>query len=210
MSKPTPKVWFTFNTRPKLFDTLIYVWNPFAIEGLWKLPSIPLLSLANDLKHWPFHGCSSWSIILCSWWSDVRPYNSLMAYSRVWTSHLLMLVQIVMMIPYLANSVKQSRMVAALSFASMAHPISLGIMSFVSLPAASSFFGWRHVPQNTNVIELYSRIIKDGTQITYYNSGIGTYARPSWRSYTYLKQVLNNKIDLMIAWYQPSLNYTVS
>ncbi|KAF8814000.1 hypothetical protein BYT27DRAFT_7219939 [Phlegmacium glaucopus] len=53
---------------------------------------------------------------------------------------------------------------------------------------------------NTNVIELYSRIIKDDSQLTYYNSGIGTYARPSWRSYTYWKQVLDNKIDLAIAW----------
>lgn len=69
------------------------------------------------------------------------------------------------------------------------------------------------VPQNTNVIELYSRIIKDDKQhpqLTYYNSGIGTYARPSWRSYTYWKQVLDNKIDLAIAWYQWSLFYVLS
>jgi hypothetical protein len=45
-------------------------------------------------------------------------------------------------------------------------------------------------------------MIKDDVQLTYYNSGIGTYARPSWRSYTYLKQGLDNKIDLAIAWYQ--------
>ena len=56
--------------------------------------------------------------------------------------------------------------------------------------------------QNTNVIELYARITKDNTQLTYYNSGIGTYARPSWRSPKYWKQVVNNKIDLAIAWYQ--------
>jgi hypothetical protein len=55
--------------------------------------------------------------------------------------------------------------------------------------------------QNTNVIELYSRIIKHENQLTYYNSGIGTYARPSWRSFKYWKQVINNKIDLAIAWY---------
>jgi uncharacterized protein (DUF2235 family) len=54
--------------------------------------------------------------------------------------------------------------------------------------------------QNTNVIELHARIIKDDTQLRYYNSGIGTYARPSWRSYKYCKQVINNKIDLAIAW----------
>lgn len=37
-------------------------------------------------------------------------------------------------------------------------------------------------------------------QLTYYNSGIGTYAKPSWRSWTYIKQVLDHKIDLAIAW----------
>jgi uncharacterized protein (DUF2235 family) len=57
------------------------------------------------------------------------------------------------------------------------------------------------LPQNTNVIELYGRITKDETQLTYYNSGIGTYARPSWRSFKYLKQVVENNIDLAIAWY---------
>ncbi|KAF8517054.1 hypothetical protein BU17DRAFT_50258 [Hysterangium stoloniferum] len=54
---------------------------------------------------------------------------------------------------------------------------------------------------NTNVIELYSQLVKDeGTQLTYYNSGIGTYAKPSWKSLSYLKQVVYNKIDLAIAW----------
>jgi len=56
--------------------------------------------------------------------------------------------------------------------------------------------------QNTNVVELYYRIEKNGKQFTYYNSGIGTYARPSWRSYKYWKQVIYHKIDLAIAWYQ--------
>ncbi|KAJ6589856.1 hypothetical protein DFH09DRAFT_217728 [Mycena vulgaris] len=54
--------------------------------------------------------------------------------------------------------------------------------------------------KNTNVIELYARIIKDDNQLTYYNSGIGTYARPSWRSLKYWKQVIDNHIDLAIAW----------
>ncbi|KAJ7135949.1 hypothetical protein C8R44DRAFT_608626 [Mycena epipterygia] len=54
--------------------------------------------------------------------------------------------------------------------------------------------------KNTNVIELYARIIKNDSQLTYYNSGIGTYARPSWRSYKYWKQVIDNHIDLAIAW----------
>ncbi|KAH7928737.1 hypothetical protein BV22DRAFT_1058171, partial [Leucogyrophana mollusca] len=66
----------------------------------------------------------------------------------------------------------------------------------VCLDGTSNQFG----KYNTNVIELYDRIDKDETQPTYYNSGIGTYARPSFASYTYVKQVLDNTIDLAIAW----------
>ncbi|KAF8497306.1 hypothetical protein BU17DRAFT_59391, partial [Hysterangium stoloniferum] len=55
--------------------------------------------------------------------------------------------------------------------------------------------------KNTNVIELYSQLVKDdGAQLTYYNSGIGTYAKPSFKSLRYLKQVAYNKIDMAIAW----------
>ena len=54
--------------------------------------------------------------------------------------------------------------------------------------------------ENTNVTELYSQLIKSNTQLTYYNSGIGTYAKPSWKSYKYWKQVADSKIDLAIAW----------
>ncbi|KZV99921.1 hypothetical protein EXIGLDRAFT_668028 [Exidia glandulosa HHB12029] len=55
--------------------------------------------------------------------------------------------------------------------------------------------------KNTNVVELYSRLVKDpDTQITFYNSGIGTYATPSWKSWSYYQQVLGHKIDLAIAW----------
>jgi uncharacterized protein (DUF2235 family) len=55
--------------------------------------------------------------------------------------------------------------------------------------------------QNTNVIELYSQLVKDNNrQVTYYDSGIGTYAQPSWKSWNYWKQVVDNSIDLMIAW----------
>lgn len=43
--------------------------------------------------------------------------------------------------------------------------------------------------------------MKNEKQLTYYDSGIGTYARPSWRSYVYVKQVVSNMIDLAIAWY---------
>ncbi|KZP19841.1 hypothetical protein FIBSPDRAFT_743308 [Athelia psychrophila] len=57
---------------------------------------------------------------------------------------------------------------------------------------------------NTNVIELYGQILREESdeleQLTYYNSGIGTYAMPSWKSWSHLTQVIQNKIDLVIAW----------
>ena len=57
--------------------------------------------------------------------------------------------------------------------------------------------------KNTNVIELYNLILKEeeNNQHTWYNSGIGTYARPSWKSLKYYRKVLYHKIDLAIAWY---------
>ena len=57
--------------------------------------------------------------------------------------------------------------------------------------------------KNTNVIELYNLILKKvgHNQRTWYNSGIGTYARPSWKSWTFYRQVIEHKIDLAIAWY---------
>ncbi|KAJ7854914.1 hypothetical protein B0H13DRAFT_1642136 [Mycena leptocephala] len=59
--------------------------------------------------------------------------------------------------------------------------------------------------QNTNVVELHSRILKDledpsKIQLTFYLSGIGTYVPPSIRSLGYWKQWTANKIDLAIAW----------
>ena len=55
--------------------------------------------------------------------------------------------------------------------------------------------------KNTNVIELYNLISKmEKDQKTWYNSGIGTYARPSWKSPKYYAQVIYHHIDLMIAW----------
>ncbi|KAF9552769.1 WD40 repeat-like protein [Agrocybe pediades] len=57
--------------------------------------------------------------------------------------------------------------------------------------------------KNTNVIETYNLVDPKGQedkQLTVYFSGIGTYARPSWRSFAYLKQALYHKIDLAIAW----------
>ncbi|EIW77370.1 hypothetical protein CONPUDRAFT_62877 [Coniophora puteana RWD-64-598 SS2] len=66
----------------------------------------------------------------------------------------------------------------------------------VCIDGTSNKFGVK----NTNIIELYSQIKKSDQQLTYYNSGIGTYARPSWRSFSYWKQLVDNKIDLAIAW----------
>ncbi|KAK7050987.1 hypothetical protein VNI00_005099 [Paramarasmius palmivorus] len=54
--------------------------------------------------------------------------------------------------------------------------------------------------KNTNIVELYSRLVKDQNQVTFYNSGIGTYATPSWRSFAYYKKVIGHKLDLAIAW----------
>ncbi|KAF8531973.1 hypothetical protein JB92DRAFT_2845839 [Gautieria morchelliformis] len=65
----------------------------------------------------------------------------------------------------------------------------------VCIDGTSDHFG----PNNTNVTELYSQLIKDDDQLTYYNSGIGTYAKPSWKSWRYVKQVVDNKIDFAIA-----------
>ncbi|KAJ8521312.1 hypothetical protein ONZ45_g1992 [Pleurotus djamor] len=53
---------------------------------------------------------------------------------------------------------------------------------------------------STNVVELFSRLIKDGDQMVYYDSGIGTYAPPSFKSLSYLKQVIYHAIDTAIAW----------
>ncbi|EGO30045.1 hypothetical protein SERLADRAFT_366014 [Serpula lacrymans var. lacrymans S7.9] len=68
----------------------------------------------------------------------------------------------------------------------------------VCIDGTSNQFGQK----NTNVIEIYSQVCKDpkDNQLTYYNSGIGTFAEPSWKSLRYLGQVLDHKIDLAIAW----------
>ncbi|KIK95043.1 hypothetical protein PAXRUDRAFT_411019 [Paxillus rubicundulus Ve08.2h10] len=54
--------------------------------------------------------------------------------------------------------------------------------------------------QNTNVVELYSQIKKSDDQLTYYCSGIGTLAKPSWKSWSYLKRRLASYADQAIAW----------
>ncbi|PPQ70201.1 hypothetical protein CVT25_011552 [Psilocybe cyanescens] len=57
----------------------------------------------------------------------------------------------------------------------------------------------RFLDKNTNVIELYNLILKgkDFNQRTWYNSGIGTYVRPSWAA---VGDFLFHKIDSAIAW----------
>ncbi|KAF9543673.1 WD40 repeat-like protein [Agrocybe pediades] len=66
----------------------------------------------------------------------------------------------------------------------------------VNLDGTGNQFG----DKNTNVVEMYSLLHKDSDQLSLYYSGIGTYARPSWTSFSYYKQVLYHKIDLAIAW----------
>jgi hypothetical protein len=50
------------------------------------------------------------------------------------------------------------------------------------------------------VVKLYVRIEKLDKQQMYYNSGIGTYAKPSWHSWSYWKMIMENNVDLAIAW----------
>ncbi|KAJ3886497.1 WD40 repeat-like protein [Lentinula edodes] len=66
----------------------------------------------------------------------------------------------------------------------------------VCIDGTSNQFG----EKNTNVVELYSRLVKNEHQLTFYNSGIGTYAKPSWRSISYQLKRMDNFIDMGIAW----------
>ncbi|EIN07512.1 WD40 repeat-like protein [Punctularia strigosozonata HHB-11173 SS5] len=54
--------------------------------------------------------------------------------------------------------------------------------------------------KNTNVVELFSRLEKNKQQLTYYNSGIGTFVKESWTSPGYWRQVFNHTVDMAIAW----------
>ncbi|KAF4618294.1 hypothetical protein D9613_011527 [Agrocybe pediades] len=65
----------------------------------------------------------------------------------------------------------------------------------ISIDGTSNKFG----AMNTNVIEHHS-LLEDEHQVLYYNSGIGTYARPSWTSPKFIGMVLHHTIDLAIAW----------
>ncbi|KAG1893572.1 uncharacterized protein F5891DRAFT_1258621 [Suillus fuscotomentosus] len=59
---------------------------------------------------------------------------------------------------------------------------------------------WLTAAQNIDVVKLYSQLVKSEDQLTYYNSKVGTHARPSWRSLTYVYHWLSSKVDLLIAW----------
>ncbi|KAG1769146.1 hypothetical protein EV702DRAFT_978986, partial [Suillus placidus] len=49
--------------------------------------------------------------------------------------------------------------------------------------------------QNTNIVELYSHMVKNDKQLTYYNSGVGTYAK----GHTDLKKQVSSVFDLALA-----------
>ncbi|KZV61054.1 WD40 repeat-like protein [Peniophora sp. CONT] len=68
----------------------------------------------------------------------------------------------------------------------------------VCIDGTSNQFG----DKNTNVIELYRLIQKKegDNQLTYYDSGIGTYARPSSKGLSHYKRVVEHKFDLAFAW----------
>jgi uncharacterized protein (DUF2235 family) len=57
--------------------------------------------------------------------------------------------------------------------------------------------------QNTNVVELHSRVLVDpcAEQLTYYNCGIGTYVPNRRKTFKYWRQRIDNIVDLAIAWY---------
>ena len=52
--------------------------------------------------------------------------------------------------------------------------------------------------KNTNVVELYSRLVADETQLTYYDSGIGTYVAES-NIFIRAMQWVVNTLDMAIA-----------
>lgn len=57
----------------------------------------------------------------------------------------------------------------------------------------------KFVMQNTNVIELYSRLKDIDNQKTYYNSGIGAYANPARGKLTNFRQTISAKWDMAFA-----------
>ncbi|KAG8795222.1 hypothetical protein FRC12_016863 [Ceratobasidium sp. 428] len=69
----------------------------------------------------------------------------------------------------------------------------------VCIDGTANQFSEKVVTVNTNVVELYNRIIKDSTQLTYYNSGIGTFPRPFEWSFAYFRNLPLSLLDSMFA-----------
>ncbi|KAG1744465.1 hypothetical protein EDB19DRAFT_1894581 [Suillus lakei] len=57
----------------------------------------------------------------------------------------------------------------------------------------------KYSDKNTNIVELYSEIVKDDNQLTYYNSGIGTYAKADGLSHTHLMEQVARVFALAFA-----------
>ncbi|PPQ91264.1 hypothetical protein CVT25_006381 [Psilocybe cyanescens] len=70
----------------------------------------------------------------------------------------------------------------------------------VSIDGTANQFGLK----NTNIVELYSHLVKDETQLTYYNSGIGTYVADS-TSWSSLTQYISHQWDKAFATYIPHI-----
>lgn len=81
----------------------------------------------------------------------------------------------------------------------MALPISSErscVIDFIFVHISALLTGLK---QNTNVVELYSRLAATEEQLNYYNSGVGTFAQPPsmWKK---MIQKIDNTVDLAIAW----------
>ncbi|KAG2137498.1 hypothetical protein DEU56DRAFT_736745 [Suillus clintonianus] len=66
---------------------------------------------------------------------------------------------------------------------------------FTSTDGTSNKYG----DKNTNIVELYSQIIKNDTQLTYYNSGVGTFSRPYGLAHKHMAEHFSSILDLAIA-----------
>lgn len=68
----------------------------------------------------------------------------------------------------------------------------------LALPHVNGNFNGALFRQNTNIVELYSRLVKSKDQLTYYNSGIGTYVKDS-KSFKALRQSVYHTLDKAFA-----------
>ncbi|KAG9097225.1 hypothetical protein FS749_006776 [Ceratobasidium sp. UAMH 11750] len=58
----------------------------------------------------------------------------------------------------------------------------------------------KYCSHSTNVVELYSHIVKSDAQLTYYTSGVGTHKENTGNPIKYVKRWLDSKFDLAFAW----------